>query len=150
MQAESPLLIPAPTPQDRLKQDGQNSALLPVHRTLKRTCVVLVILSLLYLLQQVVYPDLDTQNLATAGSVCGKWQTTTGPRLAWQGGGGFYSVSAISPNDVWAGGGTNSVFGPIDEEGAQPIAMHWDGKRWQEVSTPKPGDGSYFEAGAAI
>ncbi len=150
VQAEPPMIISVPIAQDVLKKDERYDSFLPGNRIFKRTLFVLLILGLLYFLQQIVSPDLHSQSQAATGPICGAWQTTTGPRLSWEGDGGFNSISAISPNDVWVGGGTHSVFGPLDQEGAQPIGMHWDGKQWQEVSTPKPGDGSYLEAGAVI
>jgi hypothetical protein len=41
-------------------------------------------------------------------------------------------VSASSPNDAWAVGS----LGPYNGRESEPLALHWDGRRWQEISTP--------------
>ena len=47
----------------------------------------------------------------------------------------FFSVKAISPDDVWAVGGreesANSAF--------QTLIEHWDGRSWRVVPSPDPG-----------
>jgi WD40 repeat protein/thiol-disulfide isomerase/thioredoxin len=51
------------------------------------------------------------------------------------------SVTAISPNDVWAVG-YHSIGSPAHVDGASvpnieaPLTMHWDGKNWRTVDIP--------------
>jgi hypothetical protein len=43
----------------------------------------------------------------------------------------FYSVTAVSPNDVWAIGFSANAVGH-----AQTLIEHWDGKQWRIVPSP--------------
>lgn len=54
------------------------------------------------------------------------WTSMTTPPAA---GGQLTSVSALSPDDVWAVGSTNGA----------PLAEHWDGTSWSVTPTPDPG-----------
>lgn len=50
-------------------------------------------------------------------------------------------VTALSVNDVWAVGSSISVpTAPVISE--SPFIEHWDGKSWQPVSSPAPGNGN--------
>jgi hypothetical protein len=49
-------------------------------------------------------------------------------------------VSAQSPTDAWAVGGTYWF------EPTQAAAYHWNGKTWSQVPTPTPGGTGYFNA----
>jgi hypothetical protein len=58
------------------------------------------------------------------------WEIVPSPsptRLAY-----LTGVSASSPTDAWAVGSA----GPYDGTKSRPLALHWDGTTWQEVSTP--------------
>jgi hypothetical protein len=44
------------------------------------------------------------------------------------------SIDAAAANDVWAVGFSDDG----DENARQPMALHWDGVEWTEVSTPRP------------
>ncbi len=80
---------------------------------------------------------------------------TSGPALIWHWNGSswreypfnpdlyFFGISALSPTDAWAVGGTN-WFAPT-----QTVAYHWNGKTWRQVHTPTPGGSAYFNAVAA-
>lgn len=61
---------------------------------------------------------------------------STGPAILW-------SVSAVSANDVWAVGAAyhRNQDGKFLDEGAQPLALHWDGAVWRTVALPwaRPG-----------
>ena len=55
--------------------------------------------------------------------------------------GGFNSVSADAPNDVWAAGwwvpaGTNRHKA---DAAMRPLVAHWDGRSWRVVHLPAPG-----------
>ena len=56
---------------------------------------------------------------------------------------GFQNVSAQSPTDVWAVGGT-AWFYPT-----QTLADHWNGKTWSHVPTPTPGGSAWFNGVSA-
>ena len=45
----------------------------------------------------------------------------------------LYAVSAVSPNDLWAVGYTDTSSGPHH---LLPLALHWDGTAWAVVPTP--------------
>jgi hypothetical protein len=55
----------------------------------------------------------------------------------------FKGVSADSPDDAWAVGGT-SWWNP-----SQALAEHWDGTSWTQVATPNQGGSAIFNAVAA-
>lgn len=50
------------------------------------------------------------------------------------------SVSATAPDDVWAVGNLNVDFPVLNNT----LAIHWDGTRWTEVSTPPTPDEAFF------
>lgn len=56
---------------------------------------------------------------------------STGPAVLW-------SVSAVSPTDVWAAGAAyhRDRDGKFLDGGAQPLALHWDGTGWRGVPLP--------------
>ena len=56
---------------------------------------------------------------------------------------GFQGVSAQSPADAWAVGGS-SWFQP-----SSTVAYHWNGKTWRRVPTPTPGATAWFNAVSA-
>jgi hypothetical protein len=44
------------------------------------------------------------------------------------------AVEALGPGDVWAGGYSSDLHGPE----ATPLALHWNGHKWEVVPTPSP------------
>lgn len=80
---------------------------------------------------------------------------TSGPALIWHWNGRswseypfsadlyFFGVTAISPTDAWAVGGTY-WFSPT-----YTVAYHWNGKTWKQVPTPTPGGDAFFNGVAA-
>jgi hypothetical protein len=56
------------------------------------------------------------------------------------------SVSAVSPNDVWAVGSSPSGSGPA----AQTLVEHWDGSTWSVVPSPSPGNSDYLSSVSAV
>jgi len=50
----------------------------------------------------------------------------------------LYAISAISPNDIWAVGYTDTTGGPHH---FLPLALHWDGTAWTIVPTPTTAGG---------
>jgi len=59
------------------------------------------------------------------------WSTAPAPRYAGPYG-EFYSLAANGPDDVWAVG---RIL--LDEnDGGHALVAHWDGHRWQQVTTP--------------
>src|SRR5918912_3298308 len=54
-------------------------------------------------------------------------------------------LSAASPSDVWAVGGTGDI-------GGWPITIHWDGKAWSLVPSPTTSahNGTWLRSVAAI
>jgi hypothetical protein len=56
---------------------------------------------------------------------------------------GFQGVSAQSPTDAWAVGGTGWFYPD------QTLADHWNGKTWTQVPTPTPGGSAWLNAVAA-
>jgi hypothetical protein len=54
------------------------------------------------------------------------------------------SVTAVSASDVWAVG---TVF--TESQGDQSLALHWNGRSWQQVMAPKVADEDQFTAVAA-
>jgi len=45
----------------------------------------------------------------------------------------LYATSAVSPNDIWAVGFTDTISGQHEN---LPLALHWDGTTWTIVPTP--------------
>jgi hypothetical protein len=80
---------------------------------------------------------------------------TSGPPLIWHWNGAawvdypfspdlyFNGVSAVSPTDAWAVGGTYWFY-PTDT-----VAYHWNGTSWNQVPTPTPGGSALFNGVAA-
>jgi len=56
------------------------------------------------------------------------------------------SVSAISPNDVWAVG----YYFDFAQTPNHTLTMHWDGTAWTQVPSPNPVAGSYLEDVVAL
>jgi len=79
--------------------------------------------------------------LAAAGGQISHWNGRSWADYLFSA--GFQNVSAQSPTDVWAIGGT-SWFYP-----SQTLADHWNGKIWRQVPTPTPGGSAYFNGVAA-
>ncbi|MHC5109618.1 MAG: hypothetical protein ACYTHJ_07045 [Planctomycetota bacterium] len=67
------------------------------------------------------------------------------PGLTWI---DLKSVSASSPNDVWAAGSKNDV-GPGGYVGTHSVAFHWDGTEWIDAGFPQPEGGSSPMQGAS-
>ena len=74
------------------------------------------------------------------------WDGTTWTTVTNSGGGQgksyLKSVSAASPNDIWAVGET--------EDGDVPLVEHWDGTSWSRVAAAPMPQGSIFKSVAAI
>lgn len=47
----------------------------------------------------------------------------------------LFSVEALAPDDVWAGG----AYSPAEGGGYIPFFLHWDGNSWTQVDTPGGG-----------
>jgi hypothetical protein len=58
----------------------------------------------------------------------------------------LYAISAVSPNDIWAVGYTDTISGA---HYILPLALHWDGTAWMVVPTPAT-RGAFFLAVKAI
>jgi hypothetical protein len=67
------------------------------------------------------------------------WNTVSTPGAPFAYANFFYSVTAVSSNDVWAVGEGNS----------QTLTIHWDGSSWSIVSSPNDGTGSNTLYGVA-
>jgi len=65
------------------------------------------------------------------------WQYPISPDLY------FLGVTAVSPSDAWAVGGSYFYAPTLTE------AYHWNGRTWTQVSTPTPDGSAYFTAVAA-
>jgi hypothetical protein len=59
--------------------------------------------------------------------------------------GGFTSVAALSPTDVWAVG----WVGPTAYQTSASV-KHWNGTSWQRVPAPHPGHPSIYESVSAV
>ncbi len=57
----------------------------------------------------------------------------------------LWGVAAVATGDVWAVGGVGSFLSPA---GSAPLAMHWDGSSWTQVSVPAPTVGELLGAAA--
>jgi hypothetical protein len=47
----------------------------------------------------------------------------------------LWGVAAVATGDVWAVGGAGSF---LDPDSSFPLALHWDGSSWTQVSVPAP------------
>jgi hypothetical protein len=47
----------------------------------------------------------------------------------------LWGVAAVATGDVWAVGGVGSF---LDPDASSPLALHWDGASWTQVSVPAP------------
>jgi len=56
------------------------------------------------------------------------WTAVPGTSIPGAAGGLLTGVSAVSPADVWAVGGTDT---------ASPLALHWDGTSWTQKAVPE-------------
>jgi hypothetical protein len=68
------------------------------------------------------------------------WQIVSSPNLAFRDN-LLYAIAAVSPNDIWAVGYTDTTSGPHH---FNPLALHWDGAAWTTVPTPTTHGGTLF------
>lgn len=74
------------------------------------------------------------------------WQIVPSPNFNQGSASNFlYAIAAVSPNDIWAVGYTDTISGP---HRFNPLALHWDGTAWTVVSTPTTAGGSLLAAKA--
>jgi hypothetical protein len=52
----------------------------------------------------------------------------------------LYAISAVSPNDIWAVGATDTTGGGLGRK--LPLSLHWDGTAWTIVPTPGTAGGA--------
>ncbi len=57
----------------------------------------------------------------------------------------LWGVAAVATGDVWAVGGVGSF---LDPQFSSPLALHWDGSSWTQVSVPAPTVGELLGAAA--
>jgi hypothetical protein len=57
----------------------------------------------------------------------------------------LWGVAAVATGDVWAVGGVGSFLNP---GASSPLALHWDGSSWTQVSVPAPTVGELVGAAA--
>jgi hypothetical protein len=62
-----------------------------------------------------------------------RWSIVPSPSPSSTGQNDLWSVSAVSPTDIWAVGETNNSSG-----GATTLVEHWNGTRWSVVPSPSP------------
>ncbi len=93
-----------------------------------------VIPCLLVALVAFVTVRIGAAGTAKASSSCGSWTIIHSPNPPQTNNSGFYSVAAISRNDVWAVG---SYF--VNRFDTNTLIEHWNGTSWSIVPSPSPG-----------
>ena len=66
------------------------------------------------------------------------WQIVPSPNVDFRDN-SLQAISAVSPNDIWAVGYTDTTAGPHH---FNPLSLHWDGTAWTVVPTPTTPGGS--------
>ena len=82
---------------------------------------------MLFFILTIVLLRLSGADTALAQS-CGKWSVVTSPNVG-SGQNYLYGVTAITPNDVWAVGTSQSAT----------LTEHWNGTQWSVVNSPSIG-----------
>ena len=84
------------------------------------------------------YRDGSTSKTLTAHWDGKNWQVASSPNLD-AGSNGVTSISAVSTDDIWAGGSRFSVASPTLLDTSVSLLMRWNGTQWNLVHNPGPG-----------
>lgn len=109
--------------------------------------MLLLIAGSIYELKQIIEPNFNSpvqiysQVVTSSNSTCGTWAVTVGSMLGGKDSNSLKGIAIISENDVWEVGSKEKNIT------SDPLALHWNGTKWEDVAVPSPDEGgnAYLE-----